>query len=323
LKKIKYKYFSEYVYDYLEYLKYSKHYSSHTIISYRNDLSQFGKFILDTFQIKVDEFKKNELEFEFDIDEIVLADLKSFVAGLFDEKKIDIKKVNKFNASSISRKISVLKSFFKYFYKYNLIKRNPANGLIFPKKGKKYPNFFSEDELNKLLDGRGGIVLSLLDKTIIELFYSTGIRLSELINLKYNDIDWKNKTIKVIGKGSKERIIPFGKKAEESMKNFVEIRKISNINNLVYFFISNKGLKLYPMQVNRLIKKDFKSVTELKKRSPHMLRHSFATHLLDNGADIRAVKELLGHESLSTTQVYTHVTAEKLKKAYKQAHPKA
>lgn len=323
MKKIKYKYFSEYVYDYLEYLKYSKHYSSHTIISYRNDLSQFGKFILDTFQIKVDEFKKNELEFEFDIDEIVLADLKSFVAGLFDEKKIDIKKVNKFNASSISRKISVLKSFFKYFYKYNLIKRNPANGLIFPKKGKKYPNFFSEDELNKLLDGRGGIVLSLLDKTIIELFYSTGIRLSELINLKYNDIDWKNKTIKVIGKGSKERIIPFGKKAEESMKNFVEIRKISNINNLVYFFISNKGLKLYPMQVNRLIKKDFKSVTELKKRSPHMLRHSFATHLLDNGADIRAVKELLGHESLSTTQVYTHVTAEKLKKAYKQAHPKA
>ena len=317
------KYYSDYLNKYLDYLKYSKHYSVHTLISYENDLRQFGIFLWKSFDLKSDDYKDSELLFQIDLNKITLPDLKSFVAGLFDEKKIDIKKVSKFNSRSISRKISVLKSFFKYFYKYNLILKNPASGLIFPKTSKKFPVFFSQDNISELLDKKGGTALKILDKAIIELFYSTGIRLSELINLKYQDIDRTERTIKVFGKGSKERIIPFGKKADEAMNNYTEIRNICNINKLDNFFVSNKGKKLYPMQVYRLIKKDFSAVSELKKKSPHILRHTFATHLLDKGADIRAVKDLLGHESLSTTQVYTHVTAEKLKKVYKQAHPKA
>ena len=165
--------------------------------------------------------------------------------------------------------------------------------------------------------------ISILDKAVIELFYSTGLRLSELINLKIQNIYFSNRTLKVLGKGSKERIVPFGKKAELALLNYIGIRDICNTEKTDIFFLSNSGKKLYPMQVNRLIKKNLSIVTDIKKKSPHVLRHTFATHLLDNGADIRAVKDLLGHESLSTTQIYTHLTPEKLKKVYKQAHPRA
>lgn len=307
------KLFSEYLQEYLEYLKVTKNYSFHTVMSYETDLLQYSDYIVRSAGIKKGDSLKispDSLDQNF---------LKSYVADLSDP----FARVKSYSKKSISRKISVLKSFYKFLYKRKHIKKNYSSSLIFPKTEKNLPSFLSESELEKLLGEKYLTEISIPDKAIIELFYSTGIRLSELINLKIDKIDFNKKTIKVLGKGSKERIIPFGAEADKAMKNYLAIREIINISDLDVFFLSNSGKKLYPMKVNRLIKKNLSMVTDIKKKSPHVLRHTFATHLLDNGADIRAVKEMLGHESLSTTQIYTHITPERLKKAYKQSHPRA
>lgn len=314
------KYFIEYIEEYLNYIRVAGNFSDNTVISYQNDLKQFLNFLFEAYK---DSKTLLPEKFIFDVKSINKKDIKNFISDLILAQKIDVKKVKKYNTKSISRKISTLKSFFKYLKKRNLIDKNPASVLVFPKLAKNLPYFVSESEMEKLLEGSKTIDLSITDKAILELFYSTGIRLSELINLKMQNVNFQNKTIKVLGKGSKERIIPFGEKANSALKNYLEIRNISNIKKLDNFFVSNKGAKLYPMQVQRLVNKDLSIVTEMKKKSPHVLRHTFATHLLDKGADIRAVKDMLGHESLSTTQVYTHLTPEKLKKVYNQAHPKA
>jgi len=307
--------FDEYLTEYLEYLKVTRNYSLNTVSSYETDLKQYSDYIIRSNSGA----KNNNPNEAADLNKLDLIFLKSFIADLADpfaHKKPYTKK-------SISRKISVLKSFYKYLYKKKYIRKNYSSALIFPKLVKKLPSFLSEKELEKLLGEKYISEVSILDKAVIELFYSTGIRLSELINLKKDNVDFRNRTIKVFGKGSKERIVPFGKEAEKAIKNYLSIREICDINKSEYFFLSTEGKKLYPMKVNRLIRKNLALVTDLKKKSPHVLRHSFATHLLDNGADIRAVKELLGHESLSTTQVYTHITPERLKKVYKQSHPRA
>ena len=314
------KYFAEYIEEYLNFIRVSGNFSSNTIISYQNDLHQFLNFLFKHYKDSSCLFPE---KFIYDIKLITKRDIKSFISELLLEEKIDIKKVKKYNTKSISRKISSLKSFFKYSKKRKYIESNPASVLIFPKRAKNLPYFITETEIDKLLDGAKSIDLSILDKAIMELFYSTGIRLTELINLKVQNVNFQNKTIKVLGKGSKERIIPYGGKANTALKNYLEIRNICNIKNYDNFFIGNKGNKLYPMQVQRLVNKNLSGVTESKKKSPHVLRHTFATHMLDKGADIRAVKDMLGHESLSTTQIYTHLTPEKLKKVYNQAHPKA
>ncbi|MFW9951783.1 MAG: site-specific tyrosine recombinase/integron integrase [Candidatus Thorarchaeota archaeon] len=305
---------------YLNYLKNVKNYSANTVISYKNDLKHFEKFLADTFK-ETSESVKNKSKFDYNLIDGAL--LKSYVAGLFEHKKLGIKKTRKYTNKSISRNISTLKSFFKYLNRHGYIRRNPASRLVFPKNSQKLPSYIPEDDLTKLLDEKITKDLPFFDKAILEIFYSTGIRLSELINIKVSDIEFKKRTIKVFGKGSKQRIVPFGEKANIALDNYLEIRKICNRKNLDYLFINRKGNKLYPVEVNRLVKKNLKHVTEIKKNSPHVLRHSFATHLIDKGADIMAVKDLLGHESLSTTQVYTHVSADKLKKAYKLSHPKA
>ncbi len=307
--------FNEYIFAYLEYLKVVRNYSLHTIISYEKDLKQYSEYINKCFN----ETGNNSKSKKPDLDKLDLSFLKSFIANLADP----LAHKKRYTKKSISRKISVLKSFYKYLFKKKYISRNYSSALIFPKVEKRLPSFLSEKEMGKLLGEKYISEISILDKAVIELFYSTGIRLSELINLKIDKIDFRNCTIKVFGKGSKERIVPFGKEAEKALKNYLNIREISNLNQSDYLFLNNSGKKLYPMKVNRMIRKNLSMVTDLKKKSPHVLRHTFATHLLDNGADIRAVKELLGHESLSTTQVYTHLTPERLKKAYKQSHPRA
>jgi len=304
----------------LNFIRISGNFSGNTIISYQNDLKQFLNFLFQFYKNSSCLFPE---DFIHNIKSITKRDIKSFIAELLSAEKIDIKKIKKYNTKSISRKISTLKSFFKYIKKRKYIDSNPASVLIFPKKAKNLPYFVSESEMDKLLDGAESFELSIIDKAILELFYSTGIRLSELINLKIQNVNFRNKTIKVLGKGSKERIIPYGEKANVALKNYIEIRNISNVKHYDNFFISNKGFKLYPMQVQRLVNKNLSGVTESKKKSPHVLRHTFATHMLDKGADIRAIKDMLGHESLSTTQIYTHITPEKLKKVYNQAHPKA
>lgn len=320
MKKNSSKYFLDYIEEYLNFIRVSGNFSPNTVISYQNDLKQFLNFLFKSYKDSSVFFPE---EFSYDIKLVTKRDIKSFISELLLEEKIDIKKVKKYNIKSISRKISTLKSFFKYLKKRQYIESNPASVLIFPKRPKNLPYFVSENEMTRLLDGSKSIDLSLLDKAVMELFYSTGIRLTELINLKIQNVNFQNKTIKVLGKGSKERIIPYGEKANKALKNYLEIRNICNTKNYDNFFIGNKGNKLYPMQVQRLVNKNLSGITESKKKSPHVLRHTFATHMLDKGADIRAVKDMLGHESLSTTQVYTHLTPEKLKKVYEQAHPKA
>jgi integrase/recombinase XerC len=300
--------FNEYISEFLEYLKVTKNYSLHTVTAYENDLLQFGEYISKSGKNEKTDFNKIDLVF-----------LKSFISDLSDPRA----RKNKYTKKSISRKISVLKSFYKYLLSKKYIAKNFASALIFPKVARKLPSFLTENEINKLLDEKYVSDLSLLDKAVIELFYSTGIRLSELINLRIDKVNFRNRTIKVFGKGSKERIVPFGEQADKALKNYLSIRDICNVSNSDYLFLNNSGKKLYPVKVNRMIKKNLSLVTDLKKKSPHVLRHTFATHLLDRGADIRAVKDMLGHESLSTTQIYTHLTPERLKKVYKQSHPRA
>jgi len=299
----------------LEYLKVTRNYSHHTVISYEKDLLQFGKYIFSCDDKSWNDFNERKTDFN----KIELNFLKSFIAELSDPSSVG----RKYSKKTLSRKISVLKSFYKFLCKKKYVSKNYASSLIFPKIERRLPSFLSEKEMGKLLGEKYVSEVKIIDKAIIELFYSTGIRLSELINLKLSNVNFKKRTVKVFGKGSKERIVPFGEKAEIALKNYMAIRDICNISKCEILFLNNAGKKLYPMQVNRLIKKNLSLVTDSKKKSPHVLRHTFATHLLDKGADIRAVKDMLGHESLSTTQVYTHLTPEKLKKVYKQAHPRA
>jgi len=303
--------------DFIEYLSDFKNFSINTAFAYRTDLIQFGVFLSEFYNLK-----ESPDKLLVDFNDIDLNVLKNFLVFLYEMQKIDVKKTPKYSKKSVARKLSVLKSFFKYLLRRKVIIKNPSSNLIFPKVTKKLPVYLSYTQIDALLDDRKSRDMRLLEKSIIEMFYSTGIRLSELVNLKVNDIEIRKKLIKVTGKGSKQRIVPFGKKAADALMNYFEIRNISDIKNSEYLFIDNKGNKLYPMKVYRIIRKNLTGITDINEKSPHILRHTFATHLLDKGADIRAVKDLLGHENLSTTQIYTSVTIEKLKKVYQSSHPR-
>jgi integrase/recombinase XerC len=280
-----------------------------------HDLHSLYKYIANELG-----YKSAKIELEF----IDSDTLKGFIGSFIKNPEL------KFSKRTISRKISTLKSFYKYLNRKGIFNSNPAKNLVFPKLAKNLPTVIDEYSINTLLnsdifkfdfEGRR-------DKAIMELLYGCGIRLAELINIKVQDIDFNKSTIKVSGKGRKERIIPVGLLALNTVREYMNLRSLyfarlkKSYDTSVLFNASN-GKKLYTALVNRITDKYISGYSELKKKSPHILRHSFATHLLDRGADIRAVKELLGHASLSTTQVYTHVSVERLKKVYQKAHPKA
>jgi len=227
--------------------------------------------------------------------------------------------------SSLRLKIAAIKSFFKFAFKKDLIEKNPAAFIKSPKKEKKLPSYLTENEVNSLIES---IIdkdpINLRNKALIELIYSSGLRISEALNLNVTSIDFSNKSVKVLGKGNKERIVPIGEKALLALSNYLVSRSQLKQDNLEKaLFLSKKGKRMNAVEAYRVINSLMKLHTEAKQKSPHILRHTFATHLLDNGADIKAVSEMLGHSSLSSTQVYTHLSIERLKNAYKKAHPKA
>jgi integrase/recombinase XerC len=287
--------------EFLNYLKFEKRFSRHTQLSYKIDLKQFVQFLIETGQI--DDFTKVDHRL-----------IRKWIITLVD---------NKISASTVNRKLSALKTFFKFLQRNNIVKSNPVDKIISLKTSKRLPSFVDEKQMDELIDefefGEGFI--GFRDRMIIETFYFTGIRLSELINIKDNDIDFSSLTLKVLGKRNKERIIPVNRDFAIRLKDYINFK--NQTVNSAYIFISIKGKILYSKAVYRIIHKYLQLVTPIDKKSPHVLRHTFATHMLNHGADLNAIKELLGHANLSATQVYTHNTFEKLTKIYKQAHPRA
>jgi integrase/recombinase XerC len=289
--------------SFLDYLKFEKRYSKHTVISYETDLVSF----FDYFITQYGEMPLNQLSHIY---------IRSWLASLKDEGLA---------AKSINRKISSLKSFFKFQLKTGVIKQTPMAKIISPKNEKRLPNFVADKDMKTLFD-HVEFPDSWQGKTerlLMLLFYNTGMRLSEVINLKDSQVNASNHTLKILGKGNKERIVPISPETLNEIKNYQAERNglISDKKDLL--LLTEKGKVLSPRSVYSSVKKYLSLVTTIEKRSPHVLRHTFATHLTNNGADLNAVKELLGHSSLAATQIYTHNTIEKLKNIYKKAHPKA
>ncbi len=289
---------------FLEYLKFEKRYSPNTITSYRTDLFDFFNFL--------------EIQFgDVDVISINHTYIRSWLASV---KSMGI------GTKSINRKISTLKSFFKYQLKMEVIEVSPMNKVISPKIAKRLPVYIKESETKQLINLLNNSTenwKSLNAKLLISVFYATGMRLSELINLKDSQIDFSRSQIKVLGKGSKERIIPVGKDLLVMISEYQELKKREFDSTDDVLLVTEKGKKIYPKYAYLLINKYLSQASTLEKKSPHVIRHTFATHLMNNGADLNAVKELLGHSSLSSTQIYTHNTIEKLKNVHKKAHPKS
>lgn len=288
---------------FIEYLEYEKGYSKKTIISYEKDLELFNKYL-----------KENNIK---EIKNIEYNVIRKYLSYLHD---------NKYESTSVSRKISALRSFFKYNIKEKVITNNPMTLISNPKKEKKLPKYLNYEEIEKLLnsieiDTKEGIQ----ERLIIELLYSTGIRVSELVNIKIKDIKIKENQINILGKGNKERIVLFGEKAKEIIKIYLNAYKdefTGNISNQ-YLLINKKGKQLTTNKIELIVKDVLKKSALKLNISPHTLRHTFATHMLDSGADLKSVQELLGHENLKTTAIYTHISNERLKHIYINSHPRA
>ncbi|MCS6820827.1 MAG: tyrosine-type recombinase/integrase [Microscillaceae bacterium] len=289
---------------FLQYIQYEKRYSQHTITAYLTDLCQFEKFLQKEFQIT------NLCEVDF-------FQIRAWIASLSEAKN---------TAVSINRKIATLKSFYKFLLRNGEITKNPTARIRRLKVGRRIPTFIEENKLNHLLEEThfSEDYEGQRNRVVLEVLYGTGIRLSELIHLKEQDIDFYNQQIKVLGKRNKERIVPITAPLAKLLQKFIALKKqLPLIAECPYLVCTKDGKQSYPMLIYKIVKKYLGLVTTQAKRSPHVLRHSFATHLLNRGADLNAVKELLGHESLATTQVYTHNSLEKIRTIFNRAHPKA
>ena len=292
--------------SFLKYLQFEKRVSPHTLLAYQNDLEQFASCLLNTFETPQTEVATHVM-------------IRSWIVSLVEDN---------LDPSSVNRKIACLRSYYKHLLRQETIQKNPMTKIRILKSKKKLPAFVNEADMMKILDNsvqdpKRNPFDECRDKLILELFYGTGMRLSELINLKENQIDLKSRTLRVLGKRNKERVIPFSKGLVSNIEEYrVMKRKMiadTPHNNLL---VTTNGTPCYPMLVYRVVK-DFLKSTPTEKKSPHVLRHTYATHLLNKGAEINAVKDLLGHSSLAATQVYTHNSIDKLKKSFDQAHPKA
>lgn len=289
----------KYLEQYLHYLKYEKNYSSDTINSYEEDILEYLAFF--------DDYGLSILHVKYD-------DIRGFLKMLGNKKN---------KASTLARKISSLRGFYKFLINNNYTSSNPFSLVKTPKKEKKLPRFFYYNEIEQLFDAIDlSSSLGQRDRAILELLYATGVRVSELVNIKIGDITGME--IKVLGKGSKERIVQFGDYAKEALELYLENGyRALNVKNSDYLFLNSNGGKLTTRGIRYILDKVIVKTSINKKISPHMLRHSFATHLLNEGCDILSVQELLGHESLSTTAIYTHVTTDRLKEVYYRTHPRA
>ncbi len=289
---------------YIQYLRNEKNYSSHTEISYFNDLTQFEEFVTHETG-------------EFDVTLIDSEIIRFWISRLIESKA---------KPSSVKRKLSALKSFFKYLKTIGVIVQNPAQSIRGPKTAKKLPAFVNDNAMSNLLDNPAEYEETFegyRDRFLMELLYVTGMRRAELIGLKTKDIDFSAKSATVTGKRNKQRIIPLSDITLEKLKQYLAIRNEEIENNSPHLFVKKNGDPLYPKMVYNIVRKHLEHIPTLSKKSPHVIRHSFATGMLNNGAEINAVKELLGHSSLASTEVYTHVTFEELKKIYRKAHPRA
>lgn len=290
--------------SFLQYLQIEKRYSSHTLRSYANDLGQFSLFLLSK-------------DLPEDPVSVTSHDIRAWIVSMLD---------NKLSAVSVHRKISCLRVFYRYLRKEGVIKNDPLEKVVLPKRRKTLPVFVEEEAIGKLLDSYafGEDYPGIRNRTIIEMLYLTGMRRAELIGLKLNDVDLADGSVKVTGKRNKQRIIPLVRPFMKRLEEYLVIREENGSNGTgSWFFTTDKGNKLYDKFVYNTVNRYLAMVTTIERKSPHILRHTFATHMLNHGADLNSIKELLGHANLSATQIYTHNTFEKLREVYKQAHPRA
>lgn len=288
---------------FLDYLKLERIYSPATVKHYRDDLKEFERFFQGLDQ---------QLSWESVDSDIV----RRWMEYMMDKGNA---------ASSVNRRLSALRSFYRYALRRNLVVKDPVHGIQGPKRKRPLPQFLKESEMDRLLDERmwTDSYKDVLARTIIVTFYETGVRISELIGLNDKDVDYINCEIKVTGKRDKQRIIPFGDELFKTLTAYQQQRDIETESESVAFFRTEKGKRVTDEQVRQMVKINLSKVSTLKKRSPHVLRHTFATAMLNHDAGLESVKKLLGHESLSTTEIYTHTTFEQLKKVYNNAHPRA
>ena len=290
--------------QFLDYMRYERNMSPMTLSSYEIGLRDF-----ESYFSKLDDHLSWET-----IDQDVI---RGWMESMMEKGN---------SASSVNQRLSALRSFYRFALKRGIVERDPAHMITGPKKNKPLPQFVKEDDMNRLIDDEhmwNDSYDDALARTIIIMFYETGMRLSELVNLDDADIDFKQSKVKVTGKRNKQRIIPFGKELSDELTKYIMIRDAQVARLSPGFFLDKKGRRVQRAKVEAMVKESLSKVTTMSKRSPHVLRHSFATSMLNNGAGLESVKKLLGHQSLSTTEIYTHTTFEQLKRVYKQAHPRA